>query len=55
MDSKYFVKKTTKLPDEKLKIEEGEHLFISKANEINIEGGVFCIHKKTDLYNYISE
>lgn len=55
IDSEYFIKKITKLPDGKVKIEEGEHSFISKANEINIEGGVICIHTKTDLYNYIEE
>ena len=55
IDSEYFIKKITKLPDGKVKIEEGEHSFISKANELNIEGGVICIHTKTDLYNYIEE
>ncbi|HHL0032214.1 phage repressor protein CI [Enterobacter mori] len=55
IDSEYFIKKITKLPDGKVKIEEGEHSFISKANELKIEGGVICIHTKTDLYNYIEE
>ncbi|MCM7566787.1 phage repressor protein CI [Enterobacter asburiae] len=55
IDSEYFIKKITKLPDGKIKIEEGEHSFISKANELTIEGGVICIHTKTDLYNYIEE
>lgn len=55
IDSEYFIKKITKLLDGKVKLEEGEHSFTSKAHELKIEGGVVCIHTKTDLYNYIEE
>jgi phage repressor protein C with HTH and peptisase S24 domain len=55
IDNEYFVKKITKLPNGKIKVEEGEHSFVSDKDEITIEGGVFFIHTKTDLYNLIME
>ena len=55
IDNEFSIKKITKLPNGELKIDEQEYSFVSRADELNIEGGVISIHAKTDLYNYIKE